>query len=361
MLAFGLTTVALGPAHAWADAAGPTDYRSQVVDVQPATPAVHLSVVGGDSFLQLSVDRGTEAEVVGYRGEPFIHFLPDGQVQENRASATYFLSASRYGNTLPAGFVDDAPADWHTVADDGTYAWHDHRIHWMIDTRPPGKQPGDVVLSAEVPLIVDGVEVDVKVESTWLPAASRLPMWLGLSAGVAVVGAVLAVAAAAAGPAAMRRRRARGIAGATSDLAVLAVVIGWWQYSSLPAETGPRPVWFALPAVAAVAGIAALVLALRNARPGAAAGGQVAATLAGSALVLLAGVNLVVWGWMRRDGFRFAILATDAPGWLDRFASAAALSGGALVAGYGLVVLAGAIVSPQQLLQRDDAAGATAT
>ena len=316
--------LALPASTTFADAAGPTDFQSSVVSVEPATPHVHLSILGGDSFLRLQVDRGTAVEVLGYRSEPFIRFLADGTVEENRASASYLVSKSRLGDDLPADFVDDAPPEWHTVANDGDYSWHDHRMHWMSNSDPPGKQPGDVVLQQTITLLVDGEPVLVVVESVWLAPASTLPMWLGGVTGIAV-GTLLIR---------FRQRPWSGLL--VVDLAALCVVVGVWQYLSFPAETGPRPIWFALPGVAVLAALVAAVSRLRRRED----------ELAVHALMLLCGVNLVGWGWLRRDGFAKAILATDAPGWLDRFASAAALTGGLLAAGAGLAALVHAIVRP---------------
>lgn len=308
----------------WADAAGPTNFQSSVVSVEPSTPQIHPSIIGGDSFLRLQVDRGTVVEVLGYRSEPFIRFLSDGTVEENRASASYLVSKSRLGDDLPSDFVDDAPPDWQPVAGDGDYSWHDHRMHWMSDSDPPGKQPGDVVLQQTVNLVVDGEPVSVVVESVWVAPASTLPLWLGGSAGLAVGGLLVRY----------RRRQWSGLP--LVGLTALAVVVGMWQYLSLPAETGPRPVWFLLPMVAALAAVGAAVLRL----------GRRGDELVGHALVLLCGVNLVAWGWLRRDGFEKAILATDAPAWLDRLASAGAITAGLLAAGAGMAALVHAILRP---------------
>ena len=174
-LAITASVLILPAATTWADAAGPTDFQSSVVSIEPATPQIHPSIIGGDSFLRLRVDRGTEVDVLGYRSEPFIRFLADGTVEENRASASYLISKSRLGDDLPADFVDDAPPEWHTVADDGDYSWHDHRMHWMSNSDPPGKQPGDVVLQQTVHLVVDGAAVQLVVESVWVAPASTVP------------------------------------------------------------------------------------------------------------------------------------------------------------------------------------------
>ena len=306
-----------------ADAAGPTDYETRIVAIEPAAPQLDARIVGGDSFLLLHVDAGTEVEVLGYRSEPYIRFLADGTVEENRSSASWFVSRSRLGSELPADFDDSAEPDWHVVATGGEYAWHDHRTHWMADGRPPGKRPGDVILRQDIELVVDGAPVTITVESVWMQAPSAVPAWLGGAAGL--------LAGLLAGFGGRIRWRAAPALG----LALVATVVGAWQYRSLPAETGPLAVWFVLPAVAAASLAAVCVLQWRR-----------RAMLTAQALLLLAGVNLVLWGWMRRDGVSKAILPTNAPGWLDRWATAAAVTAGVLLAAAGLIALVRTVVSP---------------
>jgi hypothetical protein len=315
--------LALPAGVAAADAAGPTDYQTRIVAIDPPAPQLHVSIIGGDSFLLLRVDPGTAVDVLGYRSEPYIRFLADGTVQENRASASWYVSRSRGGTELPADFDENAAADWHTVATGGQYAWHDHRTHWMSEGRPPGKRPGDVVLRQDVALLVDGSPVTITVESMWMPAASTVPAWLGAAGGL-LVGVLAGFAA---------RPRWRGAPALA--LAVLATIVGGWQFRGLPAETGPQVVWFALPAIATLSLAALCALQWRR-----------AVALSAHALRLLAGVNLVLWGWARRDGLGKAILPTDAPGWMDRGATTAALSAGAVLVVAGLVALVRAIVSP---------------
>ena len=307
------------PGLAAADAPGPTDYQSSIIGIDPPTPTIHPSVVGGDSFLLMRVDHGTTVEVSGYQGEEFLRYEADGDVFENRASATYAASRSRYDGSLPEGFDTEAPADWQRVSTDGSYAWHDHRIHWMADVRPPGKRPGDVVLRSQLPMVVDGVEIEVTVQSVWMPSASTVPGWLGALVGLGAA-AVVGV-----------RSRWRFAGLALVDVAVVAAVVGWWQYDSFPPSTGPRAIWFALPLVATLVAIAAVI---------------VRSALTRYALTALAGVNLALWAWDRRDGFASAILPTNAPGWLDRFASAAALACGPVVAVVALAALVRAVLRP---------------
>jgi len=178
----------------------------------------------------------------------------------------------------------------------------------MQSARPFGLEAGDQILEAVIPIVVDGDTVQVTVISTWRPAPSPLAMWFGVIAGLAVgVGAWL-----------LRGSRFPAIA-ASVPLVVLAVGVGAAQYFSLPAATGPRPIWLVLPLIAAVSALAGLLLAVKGMR------------FAADAAMLLVGVELTVWGFLKRDGLTAAIIPTEAPFWLDRFATAAALVGGGML------------------------------
>jgi hypothetical protein len=291
-----LAAAALAPSGvARADPAGPTDYETTIVSVTPPTDAIDVAVIGGDSFLELTVGAGTEVVVLGYQNEPYLRFRGDGVVEENRRSPTTYLNADRYGSDEPPPGADAAlPPDWQPVGSGGRHAWHDHRAHWMDRSPPTTGSPGSEILAATVPLTVNGAPVDVAVSVVWLPAPSRTPLVVG-----AVVGGGLVVVALV-----LRRR----LAWALVPVAAAAAGIGWWQYASLPAETGPLAVWWVLPAVSVACAVVAVVLR--------------APTIA-YAFALLAALELAVWVFLRRDaGFR-ALIPTDAPFWLDRAVMAA--------------------------------------
>ena len=57
-----------------ADPAGPTDFRTTVESVTPPTEGIDVDVIGGDSFLQLTVAPGVDVVVLGYQQEPYLHF-----------------------------------------------------------------------------------------------------------------------------------------------------------------------------------------------------------------------------------------------------------------------------------------------
>ncbi len=111
--------------------------------------------------------------------------------------------------------------------------------------------------------------------------------------------------------------------------AVLALVAGLWQYLSLPAATAPPTVWWLLPAIAVTCALGGLLAEFARARFWA------------DAAMLVVGVELAVWGWIKRDGLSAALIPSGAPGWLDRFAVSSALVGGVAFAVLALWFLFG--------------------
>ena len=196
------------------------------------------------------------------------------------------------------------------VGHGGAYAWHDHRAHWMGGNPPSDMHPGDSLPPQVVPLTVDGVPTEITVLITLVASPSP---WPAIAGGV--IGAVLVLAAAA-----PRRRLPAWVA--IVIVGGAATVVGLVQYMSLPPETGPRWSWWVPPLIATVCG-AALPFVPRS------------APWLRAAFVLVAGAQLLLWGWSRRSGLVKPVLPTSAPFWLDRLVSAAALT-----AGIGLVALA---------------------
>jgi hypothetical protein len=288
-VAAGVAVVFAPAGVAGADPPGPTDYETVVVGIEPATPTITVEMIGGDSFVQLTVQRGIEAVVLGYSDEPYLRFRTDGTVEENRQSPAVAQNRDRYGEASSAAGDPNASPEWVTVSNNGTYAWHDHRAHWMSPDPPPGFERGQPIQDGVIPLVVDGVTVRINVTTTWQEAPSRVP----LVAGAIVAGFAVMVVLS------MRARVAWVlVAGAAA-----AGAIGWLQVNSVPASTGPSIIWWLLPVVAGVSAVIALPL-----------GRSVAAY----SLVLLAGIQLALWVFMRRDGLTRSLLPTDAPFWLDR-------------------------------------------
>lgn len=311
--------VLLFPSTAFADPAGPTDYLSEIRSVEPATPSIDVAVLGGDSFVQLIAAPGTDVIVIGYQSEQYLWFQADGSVFENQNAPSTYTNDDRYGgDPSPPNATRDAEPEWKQVASNGQYSWHDHRAHWMQTIRPAGKQVGDQIVEGVIPLVVDGNEVDVTVISTWQPEPSQVPMFAGAFVALGLIGFGV-----------WRWRGGRRWAPIVAPLAAVAVLAGVLQYTSLPSETGPRLVWILLPAIAVIAAITAAVAEARGAE----------FVARGAALVV--GVQLAMWGLVKRDGLSAALIPTDAPGWFDRLATSAALVGGVALVVFALWTLFG--------------------
>lgn len=295
-----------------ADPPGATNYQSEVVEIEPPVEGISLEIVGGDSFISLTVAPGIAVAVTGYSGEPYLRFLADGTVEENVKAPSKYVNEDRFGRAeLPDGVDAAAPPDWDVVASNGSYAWHDHRTHWMNPIAPPGRGPGDTVAEGVVPLSVDGVEVDVTVASVWQPAPNVVPVVVGFALGLALALSVM---------------RIRSLAPVLLlVLAVAAVVVGGTAYRSVPGETQPPWSLFVFPLVSFL--IAVAVSYPKWLGPF----GDVVRRQH-TVLVVLAALELVAWGILHWSWLWAPVLPTSLPFWLDRLVAASVLVGGAGIA-----------------------------
>ena len=293
------------PGVALADAPGPTDYRSEItqvstVDGSPTPSGFNISIEGHDSFLLLVVEPGVTAEVPGYEGEPYLKFDADGSVFENRLSFSTIYNRDRYGSVERPDYIDHlAEPEWILVDDDGSYAWHDHRIHYM-NTRPPiGAESGDVIIEMALPIRVNGVPVEIDVTSTLLESNSPVAM--------IIVSALIALG----GGLALLRRTPTFLASiaVASALTALAAGIAW--FLSVPGDTDPSLNWLLLPATALVAAGLSVVTAQR---------GNLFLACGGA---MIAALQLAIWLPDRLRSYEAALIPTTLPQWLDRGMTAA--------------------------------------
>ncbi len=289
------------PAPAGADPAEPTSDRSRVRGIDPQDAPLEARVVGGDAFLEVRVEAGSEVTVPGYGGEPYLRFLPDGTVERNRRSPATYLNEDRLGaSAAPPGLDQDGEPEWEQVATGGTYVWHDHRIHWMSPDRPPGLEAGDVIDEWEVPLVVDGDPVTISGILRWEEPISPLP-WAAL---VAVLLAVTVV---------VTRRRSALVSGAASLVSGgLAAGLAVAERSGLPSGAQSGLITVVVPVVAAAAGAAAVGLG--------AAGRRAGATIT----TLLSVAATIGWVLLRVDVFTEPVLPTTLDPGIDRAGTAVA-------------------------------------
>jgi hypothetical protein len=294
-----------------------------VIAIEPPLAGVSAKVIGGDTFLEVSVARGHEVVVMGYQGEPYIRISKDGTVERNRRSAATYLNESRYGRvTVPAIAKDpNAAPDWERIGSGGSYAWHDHRIHWMLPDPPPNVKRGDEVKDVspwKAPITVDGKDATIIGRLTYAKSTSPVP-WVGL-------GIVAAVALVLVG----RRAPVLVSAAALLVLGTFGTVLGWNDFAQIPAGAGANPLVVGLPALGAVAGLV----------------GMLARRSAIGVIAVLAGVASVLgWGLLQYEVLLRPVLPTTYPFAVDRAGVALAI-GGAIAAAW-LAVTSGMLALPE--------------
>lgn len=288
------------PAPAFADPAAPTDYESRVIGMTPTMNGVVVEVAGGDAFLVLTVSPGREVLVPGYFGEPYVSIDGTGTVSVNRKSPSKFVNEDRLGQSpVPESADAEAAPEWEVVGEDGTYAWHDHRTHWMNPDRPPGVIGGSTqeVFEWEIPIVVDGTSVVVSGSLDWHPSVTALPYLL---AGTAALIPLIW----------WRRLRARLLGSLVVAGGLAAIVLSTFDWLATPAPVRSFPSMILAPVLAVILGLAARGIARR--RP------------VGAAMATVAGcVALVVFVLGSIAVFSAPVLPSALPDALERVLTAA--------------------------------------
>ena len=287
---------------AMADSARPTNYRSEVQGIDPPTPNAQAKVVGGDAFLDLTVEPGTDVVVLGYEAEPYLHIDKGGTIWANTSSPAYYLNYDRYARvSVPSTASSEAEPTWVHVGEGGRFGWHDHRTHWMAPEPPPGV---DTSVESEiqewtVPILVDGAPARINGRLSWLPSVSPLP-WLA----IAMITFLVVLFA---------RGTMRGLAVAVAVGAAAALVVGISQTANSPLGWGGEALVWAPPAVAIGLGL-------------------VAARRENTTLIGVASVLIGAWALLRVSTLWMPVLPSELPTSLERSAVAIALGSAVAVA-----------------------------
>jgi hypothetical protein len=187
---------------------GNPNYRSEVLALPRAVDGLRAQVVNFDDRIEL---RNESAEVVivdGYRGEPYLRFLPGGSVEVNRRSPAAYLNEDRFAAVeVPASAQPRAEPQWEQVAENGRYGWHDHRIHWMSKVPPKQVREDEArrvkIFDWRIPVAVGGRSGAITGSLTWLGKDDGgIPVTAVLSLAAALLGGAVLVVA-------VRRRRRR--------------------------------------------------------------------------------------------------------------------------------------------------------
>ena len=211
---------------------------------------------------------------------------------------------------MPEGVVAGVDPVWVQVGSGGSYAWHDHRVHWMSRDVPPAitgsrRQP---VFPWEIRLEVDDVATVVHGDLEWVPPA-RSP-----AAPAAAVLALLGVVGT------RRSRSAPLWWGIGASVVAIVVVVG--QYLGSPVSARAAPTWLLFPALALAAFMAA---ATQRGFVG----------LGPRHLMVVGGLLLAAWAVSTVEVAWMPILPSLLPGWAER-----AAVGAVLAAGVGITAVA---------------------
>jgi hypothetical protein len=172
---------------------GNPNYRSEVHTISPAIAGLEAQVLNYDDRIELRNDSSQTVVVEGYRGEPYLRFSPDGKVAVNTRSPAAYLNEDRFAAVeVPARADLEAEPEWETVARNGRYDWHDHRIHWMSKT-PPERVSEDEsarvkVFDWKLPVTAASQGATISGSLTWLgEEGGGFPLVAALSLGLAVL------------------------------------------------------------------------------------------------------------------------------------------------------------------------------
>lgn len=309
----------------------PRDTVSVIQSVSPELPAgVRVDVVGGDTFLRVRA-AGHEVEIPGYENETYAKIRPNGDVLEDRDSTTWLLNQSRYGTQAPSDATTDdtnsggtSPSTgtplWKKIGSNGSYMWHDHRIHWMSKSTPVTIDNAGTVQNWVVPIVVDGTTHTVKGTLFLRDRASVL--WWAVTALVGIVGLVL-----------VRGARTRWYT-AITWVSALSCFVGFLQWRDLPTGAQITPLMLLFGIGALVAANAAMTLQ-KNADkdPKKRARNEWVA----SSLAAGAGVTLLISGWLNSDQVRAAYIPFMGPLWIARVTVLAMIGAGVVAVIDGVV------------------------
>ena len=184
---------------------GDPNMLSEVREVTPDVPGVSVSVLNRDDRLLISNTSQETVLVRGYENEPYARIKADGTVEVNERSPAHYLNEERNGDVpVPDHASAGAEPQWRQVSRSGRFEFHDHRMHWMGEGRPPQIQDTGErtkIFDYRVPIEIGGRPGAIAGTLTWTPSADGgLPLGAILAfAGLVIGGCVVVIV--------VRRRR----------------------------------------------------------------------------------------------------------------------------------------------------------
>jgi hypothetical protein len=110
-------------------------YRSEVTAIVPPVVGITARVDPAGEWVEITNTSPTAVIILGYLHEPYLRVTAT-EVDENQLSASKYLNTAMFA-ALPTGAAGELAPQWMKIATTGSARWHDHRIHWMGQVRPP--------------------------------------------------------------------------------------------------------------------------------------------------------------------------------------------------------------------------------
>jgi hypothetical protein len=167
----------------------PTNYRSEIVGVNPKWAGVSVRLLDLGNRVELVNNGRADVVVLGYQGEPYLRVGPGG-VFENRRSPSVALNkvtatAATTSTTVPHSNADAlAPPEWRRTGDGNSVRWRDRRTRWegpapaAVSAAP--NQTQVVVPQWLIGLRRGAADASVSGRITYVPGPSPTP-WLALA------------------------------------------------------------------------------------------------------------------------------------------------------------------------------------
>jgi len=111
-------------------------YRAEITGITPVVAGVTARVDPVGEWIEVTNSGPSEVVILGYAKEPYLRVTGAG-AQENELSSSAVLNRALFADLPTSTEGNTAPPVWKPVASQPTARWHDHRIHWMGQSRPP--------------------------------------------------------------------------------------------------------------------------------------------------------------------------------------------------------------------------------
>lgn len=170
----------------------PTNYRSELVSILPALPAVTVEILDLGRRIRLTNRGHVDVIVNGYQGEPYLRVGPRGVFENVHSPAVYMNKPSppytTTSTTLPPVANPSARPSWHRISQGTTATWRDRRTRWEGPTpdsvrAAPGTRQ---VVSPWLVTVTRGSEQSALTgRILWVPPPNAIP-WVLLAFAFAV-------------------------------------------------------------------------------------------------------------------------------------------------------------------------------